>query len=94
MPPKLAVFFQDKGVDAIHTTHFPDGHLLKDKEIRQIATVEDRIVITKDSDFLDYFLLKGIPPKVLLLEMGNISNANLKKQLRPTIFLKIAHPSC
>ncbi len=33
LPPKLAVFFHDKGVDAIHTTHFPDGHLLKDKEI-------------------------------------------------------------
>lgn len=38
-----------------------------------------RIIITKDSDFQDNFLLKGAPPKILLLKLGNISNKDLFK---------------
>lgn len=65
--------------DAIHTTYFSDGHLLDDIRIIEIAIEQERIVITKDSDFQDNFLLKGAPPKVLLLKLGNISNNDLFK---------------
>lgn len=54
-----------------------DGHLLKDEEIRAIAIQEARIIITKDSDFLDSYLAKGVPPRVLLLQFGNIKNNEL-----------------
>lgn len=77
LPPKLAKYLKTKGYDSLHTTHFENGHLLKDHAIIEIAKSENRIVITKDSDFSDYYFLKGAPPKVLLLKFGNISNKNL-----------------
>lgn len=77
LPPRLAQLLISFNYDAIHTTFFPNGHLLSDREIIQIAVAENRIIVTKDSDFLDNFLLKGIPPRVLLLQFGNISNTEL-----------------
>ena len=77
LPPSLSEFLRSAGNDAKHTTDFPDGHLLKDAEIIRIAIQEERIVVTKDRDFLDYYLLKGIPPRVLLLQFGNIGNPAL-----------------
>ncbi len=77
LPPRLAKSLIDKGFDAIHTSSFPDGHLLDDESIRQIAISDDRIIISKDSDFFDSFFVKGAPPRVLLLRFGNISNRNL-----------------
>lgn len=66
LPPILAERLNEKGHDAIHATHFKNGHFLNDTQIREIATREERIVITKDKDFLDYFLIKGAPPNVLV----------------------------
>ncbi len=77
LPPKLAKFLSDKNYDAIHTTFFPNGHLLQDKEIREIAIQENRIIVTKDNDFFDSYLTKGAPPLVLLLQFGNIKNDEL-----------------
>jgi predicted nuclease of predicted toxin-antitoxin system len=34
-------------------------------------------VITKDSDFFDYFTLKGTSPKLLMITTGNIVNKEL-----------------
>lgn len=77
LPPSLASKLLKAGLDAVHTTNYPNGHLMNDKEIRKVAVAENRIIISKDSDFYDYFILKGIPPKILLIELGNISNAQL-----------------
>lgn len=37
LPPKLAYSLRDLGADAIHTTHFEDGHLLADSSIIEIV---------------------------------------------------------
>ncbi|GAB4415318.1 MAG: hypothetical protein OHK0039_23840 [Bacteroidia bacterium] len=71
LPPRLATYLKEKGHGCIHTTHFEEGYLLGDEEIILIAQQEERAVITKDSDFSDYFMLRGAPPKVLLIEFGN-----------------------
>lgn len=34
-------------------------------------------MITKDSDFFDYFTLKGTSPKLLMITTGNIVNKEL-----------------
>jgi len=80
LPPALARWLKAKGFDAIHTTDFPDGHLMTDAEIQAISIREDRIVVTKDNDFYENFLLRGMPPRVLLLQFGNCSNHNLLSQ--------------
>ena len=77
LPPKLALYLIKKGCDAIHTTGFPEGHLMPDSKIREIAINQNRIIITKDSDFFDFYLTKGAPPKVLLLKFGNLRNEEL-----------------
>ncbi len=77
LPPKLADYLSARGFAAIHTTFFADGHLLGDGEIVGIAKDQSRTIVSKDSDFWDNYLLKGAPPKVLILEFGNIANREL-----------------
>jgi predicted nuclease of predicted toxin-antitoxin system len=83
LPPSLAEFFRRRGFDATHVVDYPSGTLTQDDEIISIATSEKRIVVTKDIDFFDYFLLKNYPPAILLLQLGNIKNRDL------FIFMKI-----
>ncbi|MDR2621259.1 MAG: DUF5615 family PIN-like protein [Dysgonamonadaceae bacterium] len=77
LPPSLAEFFRRRGFDATHVKDYPLGALTPDEEIIRIAKDELRIIVTKDSDFMDYYLLKGFPPAVLLLQLGNIKNSEL-----------------
>jgi predicted nuclease of predicted toxin-antitoxin system len=53
------------------------GALTPDDEIISIAVNENRIIVTKDFDFFDYFLLKNYPPAIFLLQLGNIKNNEL-----------------
>ncbi|MBI1194082.1 MAG: hypothetical protein GC205_13065 [Bacteroidetes bacterium] len=77
LPPLLAEFLANKGYESLHTTHFENGHLFADREIIRIAIENELIIVTKDSDFTEYFMLHGAPPRVLLIEFGNISNREL-----------------
>ncbi len=61
LPKSLSDFLNDKGLDSIHTLDFPFANKTKDYQIVKKALDEDRIIITKDSDFLDSFLLKSEP---------------------------------
>jgi predicted nuclease of predicted toxin-antitoxin system len=54
-----------------------------DQEINAISIRQQRIVITKDTDFLESFILYKIPYKLLLVTTGNISNKELEN-----LFLK------
>ncbi|MCX6214383.1 DUF5615 family PIN-like protein [Spirosoma sp.] len=77
LPYLLAEILSAKGYDVIHTDELPDKDETSDTIIRQLATRENRIVITKDSDFRDSYLLFGQPPRLLLLTTGNIKNRQL-----------------
>ena len=33
LPPKSAKYLSEKGFHSVHTTYYPDGHLLDDKTI-------------------------------------------------------------
>jgi len=74
---RLAKYLSQIGFGAKHTINCPNGYLIKDQEILEIAKSEDRIVISKDADFQDNFLINGAPPKVLILKLGNCTNAEL-----------------
>ncbi len=77
LPKSLSDFLRLKGFDSIHTLELPDKNKTQDNPINTIAETENRIIITKDNDFLESFLLEGKPSKLVLVKKGNISNAEL-----------------
>jgi predicted nuclease of predicted toxin-antitoxin system len=91
LPYGIALFLREKGFDALHTNDLPDKEYTTDSQIKSIAISENRIVITKDYDFVDSFILKKIPKKLLLVTTGNIKNKQLfslwKNNLDLIIFL-------
>ncbi|MDP2114859.1 MAG: DUF5615 family PIN-like protein [Bacteroidota bacterium] len=77
LPFRLAKSLKIRGFDILHTDDLPDKERTTDKEIRKISVEQDRIVITKDSDFLDSHVIQGVPSKLLLVTTGNIVNKEL-----------------
>ena len=85
LPYLLAVIMRQKGYDVIHTDDLPNKDETSDATIRQIAAQDGRVVITKDTDFLNSYLLSEQPPRLLLLTMGNVKNRQLLNLFRQTI---------
>ena len=79
LPKSLSDFLNQNGHDTIHTLELPDKNKTKDTQILRIANEENRIVISKDVDFLESFLIKSEPRKLILMKTGNISNKYLIK---------------
>lgn len=65
------------GHDAIHTLDLPQGNRTADAELIEIADREDRIVVTKDADFVQSYLVSGTPARLWLISAGNLRNAEL-----------------
>ena len=77
LPRRLAMWVAATGHDVLHTLDLPQQNLTADGEINQISLVEQRVVVTKDADFVDSFLLGQGPYKLLLVSTGNITNNDL-----------------
>ena len=78
LPPSLKKVFLEKGFDTIHTLDLPLQNDTADSEINRIVTEQKRILITKDDDFYDTFIIKQIPAKLVLVKTGNINKNELK----------------
>jgi predicted nuclease of predicted toxin-antitoxin system len=70
------------GAEAIHTLDFPTANRTTDEAIIALAKQESRVVITKDSDFVDSLLLRNEPERLLFITTGNISNDDLIRLIR------------
>jgi len=77
LPKRLAVWLCSIGEDALHTLDLPEKNSTPDSTIAEIATIQGRIVISKDSDFIHSCLLHGKPPQLLVVTTGNIHNDEL-----------------
>lgn len=77
LPRHLVNLLREKGHEAIHTRDLPRGNRTGDAEILAVSLREQRILITKDGDFVDSYLLQKGPFKLLLITTGNISNQEL-----------------
>jgi len=53
-----------------------------DPEIWFYARTHDFIIVTKDNDFAELAVLRGAPPKVVWLRLGNCSTAAVEQFLR------------
>ena len=82
LPRLLVSRLRDLGFEAIHTLDLPLGNATPDSFINELSIQEEYIVITKDADFVNSFLLHNKPYKLLLVSTGNIRNKELE-----TLFL-------
>lgn len=72
LPMGLANYLRRKGHDVIHTRELPAGNLTEDLEVIRISMQDQRVVISKDRDFFDCYVLRQQPWKLLTLTTGNI----------------------
>lgn len=90
LPRRMAHLLRQAGYDALHTLDLPNTNRTPDEEILEVAAREQRIVVSKDADFVNSHLLRGRPERLLLLSTGNIRNADLEALLLPNIAAIVA----
>ncbi|MBI4756621.1 MAG: DUF5615 family PIN-like protein [Betaproteobacteria bacterium] len=82
LPRRFCRWLTEAGFDALHTLDLPLGNTTPDVEILAVAEREDRIVITRDDDFVQSHLVTGRPHRLLLVATGNIGNTELERLIR------------
>ncbi|WP_222841439.1 DUF5615 family PIN-like protein [Hymenobacter sp. BT188] len=83
LPKHLARWLaHEAGFDALHTLDLPEANHTPDDGINELSVRESRIVITKDADFVNSFILHSRPYKLLLVSTGNISTNELVELFR------------
>lgn len=75
----------EAGFDAVHTLDLPLGNRTSDTVINEVSIREQRVVVTKDADFVDSFVLHKKPWKLLLISTGNIHNTELEALFKANI---------
>ena len=78
LPRRLCAMLAQHGHDATHTLDLPAKNATKDRVINQLSFDEQRVVVSKDTDFFYSHLLQGRPWKLLLVKTGNISTRDLR----------------
>lgn len=78
LPPILCRWIEDpENIQAVHVSEI--GLLTaEDPEIFERARSAGAIVMTKDEDFVQLQERRGVPPQLVWLTCGNVSNPELK----------------
>lgn len=85
LPRRLTAWLTAAGCDAVHTLDLPDGNRTTDEQINDVADREQRVVVTKDAEFVDSHVLRNRPVKLLLISTGNITNRDLEALVVPLL---------
>ncbi len=85
LPKRMVDWLIGAGNDATHTLDLPDRNRSTDQQVIDYADRELRVVVTKDSDYVDSHLLSGRPAKLCLVSTGNITNMELGALIVPLI---------
>lgn len=78
IPPGICALLQSAGHDALHTRQLPAQNQTPDQVINDLSVGDQRVVISKDTDFYYSHLLLQRPHKLLLIRTGNIRTRELK----------------
>lgn len=81
LPARLARALVAAGHDAMHTLELPEGNRSTDRAVAAAADAQDRVLVTKDGDFLDSHRLRSSPRRLLIVTTGNIGNDALLELL-------------
>jgi predicted nuclease of predicted toxin-antitoxin system len=90
LPRKIVGWLSSAGCDAIHTLDLPLQNRTSDDVLVSLADSDQRVLVTKDGDFVDSHLLRGQPARLLLIATGNISNQKLERLMTPLLSTIVA----
>ena len=85
LPYLLVEWLQSKGYDAIHVSTLLTNARIPDEYICERSMAEERVVITKDADFLNTYLIKQQPYKLVYITTGNLRNRPLLDLFRSSL---------
>lgn len=77
LPRRLVAVLHQRGHDAVHTLDLPEGNRTPDDRLCDLCGSDERVLISKDRDFVDSHLLHGRPARLLHVSTGNITNLEL-----------------
>ena len=77
LPPALGTALNAAGHETVHTRDLPARNRTTDPDINELSLREQRVVISKDTDFYHSHLLHGKPFKLVLVRTGNIGTREL-----------------
>ena len=81
LPPQLASWLNhtfEVQAFALRDLQLRDA---EDEQIFQMARQQGIVIISKDSDFVEMVLRLGIPPQLLWVTCGNVTNCRLQNLL-------------
>ena len=81
LSPRLATSLSDLYPDSSHTELIGLG-TTADEIVWDQAIVEKFVIVTKDADFNELSILRGVPPKVIWIRRGNCSTKAIASLLR------------
>ena len=81
LPKKISLFLNYKGHNSLHTLDLPNKNKSKDSELNLLSSEEQRVVVSKDMDFVESLLVSDKPYKLLYVNTGNITNKQLQALL-------------
>ncbi len=82
---RLAKYLEPYFSEIIHVDHCVLIAPATDLAIWEYAYQNNLIIVTKDDDYLDILNLKGFPPKIVLLKIGNQKNKYILQSLTDNI---------
>lgn len=77
LPGRLFEILSALGFDVMHTDFLVNKSRSTDAEILENCEKDKRILVSKDRDFVDSFVVRNKPEKFLWITTGNISNDKL-----------------
>jgi predicted nuclease of predicted toxin-antitoxin system len=84
LSPWLAVWLREQGIDAVSIRSL-GLHTADDGVIFRAAQKSGIVIMTKDVDFVTLVKQFGIPPQILWVTVGNVSNVHMKELLLATL---------
>lgn len=81
IPLKLSKYLESLGYSSNHVNYILNKWNTSDSQIIEYVDEFDLILITKDQDFKNEYLLNSKPKKLLKINLGNSSNKELKKNV-------------
>ena len=81
LSPRLVPRLSDLYPESTHVSVAGLGEAA-DGEVWAYARAGGFVIVTKDSDFNDMSVLRGFPPKVIWLRLGNCTTADAERVIR------------